>query len=146
MSTTSPPLVSGPPYGYISNINIDYNNMNKHINNIQDMNSLYLNEINNILNNTIPNFANIIPNKPSVRPNAQSIGQNVPSVTPNKINHKYDFMKAVDKSSEYDDLNTLDISNEDTYNLIIQQNTMYILGSLACASLLIASIFIGRRT
>jgi hypothetical protein len=136
MPTTNPPLVSGPPYSYVENIQNNYDNMNKLINHIQDTNSLYLNEINNILNNTIPNFSNIVPNAPITEPSSR----------PNKINQKYDFMKAVDKSSEDDYNNTVDISNEDTYNLIIQQNTMYILGSLACASLLIASIFIGRRT
>jgi len=145
--TTAPPPLSGPPYNYSNIGQINYNNMNKNINDIQDINSLYLNEINNILNNTIPNFSNILSTIPSVAPNAPSLAPNAPSLTPNsKTKHKYDFMKAVDKSSEDDDMNTIDISNEDTYNLIIQQNTMYILGSLACASLLIASIFIGRRT
>jgi hypothetical protein len=56
-----------------------------------------------------------------------------------------EYKKALDKSKESDDKTSLDVSNDDTYNLIIQQNTMYIFGSLACASLLIASIFIGKQ-
>jgi len=95
---------------------------------LQSKNSLYLKETNNILNKNIPNFEKI-------------------SVPISDTNAKdYDFKKAVNKASQDDNTKTLDKANEDTYDLIIQQNTMYILGSLACTSLLIASIFIGRRT
>jgi hypothetical protein len=65
---------------------------------------------------------------------------NIPIPT---INHNIN--NVLDKSREGDDNKTIDIANDDTYQLIIQQNTMYIFGSLACASLLIASIFIGKQ-
>jgi hypothetical protein len=64
----------------------------------------------------------------------------VPNSKPN-----YDFMQVSNKSAKDDSKTTVDVSNDDTYDLIIQQNTMYILGSFACASLLIASIFIGKQ-
>jgi hypothetical protein len=54
-------------------------------------------------------------------------------------------MNHLNKNWQKDNKTTLDVANDDTYDLIIQQITMYIFGSLECSSLLIASIFIGKR-
>ena len=119
-----------PPYSYIEqNVNSSYDQMVSILNMYYKDNNKFVKGIDDILNNRTPNFSKMVPTK-------------FPSPNPNL---KYDFMKAVNKSTDKDDLTTLDISNEDTYDLIIQQNTMYIMSSLACASLLIASIFIGKR-
>ena len=98
------------------------------LNNITNLNSLYAKELDNIINNGTTNlpdqFASTLPPPPP---------------------ENYNFMNAINKSAEHDSKTTLDISNDDNYNLIIQQNTMYILGSIACASLLIASLIVGKK-
>ena len=95
------------------------------VNSITNLNSLYARELDNIIKNGITE----LPKLPS-------------EFTEYK---NYNFMNAINKSTEDDSKTTLDISNDDSYNLIIQQNTMYILGSIACASLLIASLIIGKN-
>ena len=125
MATIKPP---GPPYTY-QNIKANYNEMIRVLNEFQKKNNLFLKETNNI--DQLPDFSTLVKTMPTGSPNP---------------NNKYDFMNAINLSSQDDVKKTIDVANEDTYELIIQQNTMYILGSLACASLLIASIFIGKRT
>jgi len=73
-----------------------------------------------------------------------TLPDDIPNAMPSKMPN-YNFMRVINKSEEDDNITTIDVSNDDTYNLIIQQNTMYIVGSLACASLLIASIFISKQ-
>jgi hypothetical protein len=105
-----------------------YSDMNSDMNKFQIINTNYATQLDNIINNQPLN----LPIVPTINP-SENYSQN------------YDFLAAVDTSLKDDSKTTLDVSNDDTYDLIIQQNTMYILGSLACASLLIASIFIGKR-
>jgi len=113
-------------------IDVKYTNcMNELNKNINDS-SLYATELNNIINgNSSLNSMNV--------PNIE-----IPTGTPNS-SETYDFMYAINPNMKNDNKTTLDKANDDIYELIIQQNTMYIFGSLACASLLIASIIIGKR-
>ena len=53
-----------------------------------------------------------------------------------------DLIGILDKSKS--NTKTIDIVNEDTYSLIINENTMYITGTLACASLIIGAILLAR--
>ena len=111
------------------NTNIDYNQMTSTLNQMFQLNNLYAKETDNIIKGNIP----VIPEIPTGIPTGKPTDQ------------KYNFMQAINKSAKDDSITTIDVSNDDTYDLIIQQNTMYILGSFACASLLIASIFIGKQ-
>lgn len=115
---------------YSTSTNLDYNQMISNLNRMFQFNNLYAKETDNVIKNRIPS----IPPVPS----------GVPTAFPNN-QQNYNFMQAINKSAKDDSITTVDVSNEDTYDLIIQQNTMYILGSFACASLLIASIFIGKQ-
>ena len=99
------------------------------VNNITNLNSLYARELDNIIKNNTTD----LPDLPEF------------DKSPSESPENYNFMNAINKSAEHDSKTTLDISNDDNYNLIIQQNTMYILGSIACASLLIASLIIGKK-
>jgi len=113
------------PFKYPDNISTIELPSTSSVNNITNSNSLYARELDNIIKNgTI-----VLPDLPS----------DFDKYT------NYNFMNAINKSAEHDSKTTLDISNDDNYNLIIQQNTMYILGSIACASLLIASLIIGKK-
>jgi hypothetical protein len=124
-----------PKYDYCVNSLIKYYNENVGYSNAMD--------------NIIKGKSNLPANVPKI-PEGKSNPTINPYVTPknhpkdiDKKQH-YDFMNAVTTYMQDDAKTALDIANDDTYDLIIQQNTMYIFGSLACASLLIASIFIGK--
>ena len=62
----------------------------------------------------------------------------------NNLNQQEDdnLSKILDKSTS--DIKTVDVVNEDTYTLIMNENTMYITGTLACASLIIGAILLAR--
>lgn len=113
------------------NTNMSYSQMTYILNNLFQSNTLYAKETDNVINQTnLPVMPQIPTGIPTAFPNSKQI---------------YNFMQAINKSAKDDSITTIDVSNDDTYDLIIQQNTMYILGSFACASLLIASIFIGKQ-
>ena len=39
---------------------------------------------------------------------------------------------------------TTDVANDDTNQLLFQQNTMYIMGTITCATLILSSLFFAR--
>jgi len=141
--TTSPPK-NNNIYTYDTNENVqDYDFCIDSFMRFFDKNTGYSIAMDNIIagNSKLPDNLPDIPNIPSYTTIPGST--NKPGLGP-KSNKTYDFVKKINKYMEDDAKTTLDIANDDTYDLIIQQNTMYIFGSLACASLLIASIFIGK--
>jgi hypothetical protein len=138
-----------PPYN--TSITPNYELFIRSMMNYYDENNGYANALDDVINgntnidalvDTLPK----IPVNPTIKPNSTIKPSYTPKAHPKDIQPKqtYDFMKVVNTYMQDDSKTTLDIANNDTYDLIIQQNTMYIFGSLACASLLIASIFISK--
>jgi len=114
------------------NLNLNYKDCVSQINNSVNNSGLYASELDDIISgNSSMNSINL--------PDIQ-----IPTGTPNS-GETYDFLAAINPNIKDDNKTTLDKANDDIYELIIQQNTMYIFGSLACASLLIVSIVIGKR-
>ena len=64
-----------------------------------------------------------------------------------KHNNKYDDHWVVQKDKQintyiHKDKDTLDAIDRDINELLIQENTMYISGTIACATLLVAALFV----
>lgn len=57
--------------------------------------------------------------------------------------YKYNHIKIPDKTDPIK--TTKDVREQDTINIMAQQNYVYIVGSVTCATLLVAAIVIGRQ-
>jgi hypothetical protein len=98
--------------------NYSFENMQNDLETIQQKNAFYVRQLIDIRDNGLPTIPPSLKDK-KVRSNSK-----------------------IDKSSES---TTVDIVNNDNYELILNQNTMYITGTLACASLIIGSILLYRK-
>tara|TARA_B100000035_G_scaffold215730_1_gene184861 strand:+ start:1400 stop:1780 length:381 start_codon:yes stop_codon:yes gene_type:complete len=68
-----------------------------------------------------------------------------------KHNQKYDDHWVLQRDKKinpyiHKDKDTLDAINEDIDELLIQQNTMYVSGTIACATLLVAALFVSSSS
>lgn len=99
-----------------------FDNMQNDLETIQTQNTFYVRQLIDIRDNGLP----II--DPSLKKNDK--------VKSNYVN------SLIGDSKES---TTVDVVNNDNYELILNQNTMYITGTLACASLIIGSILLYRK-
>jgi len=111
-------------FNYAKN-NYSFDNMQTDLENSQKMNSFYVRQIVEIRDNGVP----VIPEK------LVSSANNPTS--DDVLIRKFDESKS--------ESSTIDVLNSDNYELIMNQNTMYITGTLACASLIIGAILLSRK-
>lgn len=111
-------------FNYAKN-NYSFDKMQTDLENSQKMNSFYVRQLVEIRDNGVP----VIPQK--LVNNANK------SMSNNVLFHKLDESKR--------ESTTIDVLNNDNYELIMNQNTMYITGTLACASLIIGAILLSQK-
>jgi hypothetical protein len=96
------------------------------------------------LNNTdvkiISNFADIEKNVSDY--NTLRIDMKIPDIYSYYTPSKYNTITIPDKTDMIQ--TTYDVRKEDINTMLLQQNYIYILGSVTCATLLISAIMIGR--
>ena len=79
----------------------------------------------------------------NVFPLYQNINDLINNYTTTYSNPKYNTIDLPDKTDLVK--TTTDVRKEDLNTLILQQNYIYIVGSITCATLLIAAIIIGKE-
>ena len=72
-----------------------------------------------------------------------TVPANLKTAIANNPNEEKYLKSILDKSSQ--NSTTREIANDDNYELIMYQNTMYITGTIACASLIIGAIILSRN-
>jgi hypothetical protein len=106
----------------LNNIQQNHSELLQNLLSYSTVNQEYITEINGIIQSGIPNTPD-----------------------PNTY-YKYDTEKLINSVIEDTTLrNTLDVANDDMQNLLLHQNTMYITGTIACATLIISAIFFARN-
>ena len=104
--------------------NYSFENMKKDLENSQNYNSFYVRQLISIRDNGLP----------TIPPDLKNI-----TMSPTKNTGINVLNNSTSNST------TIDIVNDDNYELIMNQNTMYITGTIACASLIIGAIFLARN-
>lgn len=107
--------------------NIGFNEMINTLKDNQVKNSYYIRVFQQIQNDGMPTFS------PSLTKNKEKIN----AEETNYLNNM--FNKNQTSST------TKDVVSEDNYELILYQNTMYIAGTIACASLIIGAVILSRN-
>jgi hypothetical protein len=107
--------------------NIGFNEMINTLKENQVNNSYYIRVFQQIQKDGIPTFS------PSLMTNKDKINEE-------ETKYVNDMLNKNQTSST-----TKDVVSEDNYELILYQNTMYIAGTIACASLIIGAVILSRN-
>ena len=108
--------------GLLNSITKNYDELLHDLQSYSNTNQEYVSEITGIIHTGIPNTPD-----------------------PNTY-YKYGTEKLIHSVIEDTTLrNTLDVANDDIQQILLHQNTMYITGTIACATLIISAIFFARN-
>ena len=112
-----------PTYGGLADVPLPYVQIVQNLKNIYSENNDYVAEISAVIQ------TNSIPNAPTTkyRQNIVDAVLKIPYLKKNILE------------------TTVDVANDDIQQLLFQQNTMYITGTLSCATLLIYAIYFARE-
>lgn len=107
--------------------NIGFNEMINRLKDNQTTNSYYIRVFQQIQKDGIPTFS------PDLTKNKDKINAEEDKY----LNELFNKNKSISTTKE--------VAGEDNYELILYQNTMYIAGTIACASLIIGAVILSRN-